>query len=217
MPAQWPAGHRYPMAAPRPHGLMLAGVGSRLAARFVDALAILVLASIANIWFAVQFWRDFQPIMQWAMTSPQTVQAMPAETGRAAEMLAAMCVVLTAVWFAYEVPASANSGQTLGKRLFGIKVVKIEADDRLGFGRSLRRWFRFGWPTAFWLVCYGIPALLQLIDVLFVLIDRRLHMALHDRAAATVVVQVPRANRPETARGAPTALTMPGATDADAR
>jgi len=111
-----------------------------------------------------------------------------------------MGVVLTAVWFAYEVPASANSGQTLGKKLLGIKVVRVETDGRLGFGRSFRRWFRLAWPTPFWVACYGLPILLQVIDCLFVAVDRRLRQALHDRISFTVVVQVPRADRPETAR-----------------
>jgi uncharacterized RDD family membrane protein YckC len=111
-----------------------------------------------------------------------------------------MIVVTTAVWFAYEVPSSANSGQTLGKRLMRIKVVRLEADERLGFGRAMRRWSRLGLPTLLW-VCYGIGFILQLLDCLFVAIDRPLYQALHDKAAATVVVQVPRPLTTEKATG----------------
>jgi uncharacterized RDD family membrane protein YckC len=103
----------------------------------------------------------------------------------------AMCVVATAVWFAYEVPASANSGQTLGKRLLHIKVMRIDSAENLGFGRSLRRWGRLGLPTLLWSCC-GAGFVLQFIDCLFVAIDQPLHQALHDKAAATVVVQVSR-------------------------
>jgi uncharacterized RDD family membrane protein YckC len=188
------------MAPPRPHGFMLAGVGSRFMARVVDILAVLLLAGIANVWFAIEFWRSFQPVLTWAMSQPVSVETIPSSAEHAVEMMILMGVVLTAVWFAYEVPASANSGQTLGKRILGIKVVRVETDERLGFGRSFRRWFRLAWPTPFWVACYGLPVLLQVIDCIFVAIDRRLHQALHDRISATVVVQVPRTGRPETAR-----------------
>ncbi len=199
MPVPWVAGP-YPTAPIRPHGLMLAGVGSRFMARLVDVLAVLVLAAIANVWFAVEFWRSFRPVWEWAMAGPQSLETIPRSAEQAGEMIILMSIVLTAVWFAYEVPAMANSGQTLGKRIFGIRVVKVEADERLGFGRSFRRWFRLAWPTPFWLVCYGLPVIIQFIDCLFVAIDRRLHQALHDRISHTVVVQVPRPSRPETAR-----------------
>jgi len=199
------------LVRPRPHGLMLAGVGSRFAARVIDVLLVLVLASVANAWFAIEFWRAFQPVLDWAMVaaaSGQTVDpaTVPGSFSHAVNMLMAMSAVLTAVWFAYEVPATANSGQTVGKRMFGIKVMRLEADERLGFGRSFGRWLRMAWPTPFWFTCYGLPAILQVIDCLFVAIDRPLHRALHDRAALTVVVQVPRASRPETAPTTPTPL-----------
>jgi uncharacterized RDD family membrane protein YckC len=200
-PVEWPMSHRYPAVAPRPHGFMVAGAGSRFMARFVDILAVLLLAGIANIWFAIEFWRNAQPVLNWIVTQPApTMENAPDSLGRAWELTIIMGIVLTAVWFAYEVPASANSGQTLGKRIFGIKVVRIEADERLGFRRSFWRWFRLAWPTPFWAACYGLPIVLQAIDCLFVATDRRLHQALHDRVTNTVVVQVPRAGRPETAR-----------------
>ena len=41
--------------------------------------------------------------------------------------------VACALWFAYEVPAVANTGQTLGKRMLGIQVVGVEGAARLGF------------------------------------------------------------------------------------
>jgi uncharacterized RDD family membrane protein YckC len=131
-------------------------------------------------------------------------------------MASIMLLVLTAVWFAYEVPASANSGQTLGKRIFGIKVVRIETDARLGFGRSFRRWFRLAWPTPFWAACFGLPIVLQAIDCIYGAFDRPAHLALHDKVAATVVVQVPRSGRPETAR-TPVDATSGGNQNVDAR
>jgi uncharacterized RDD family membrane protein YckC len=199
-PGAWPMSHRYPVAVPRPHGFLLAGLGARFMARLVDALVVLVLASVANIWFAIEFWRNFQPVLAWAMQQPFSVDSVPATAERAVQMIFLMGVVLTAVWFAYEVPASANTGQTLGKRIFGIRVVREENDERLGFGRSFGRWFRMAWPTPFWVVCYGIPLLVQVADCLFLVTDRQRRQALHDRFARTFVVQVPRSGQPETPR-----------------
>lgn len=195
-PVAWPMSHRHPVAMPRPHPLPLAGVGARFMARFVDALVILILAAVANVWFAVEFWRSFEPVLAWAMQQPLTWDAIPPSAARASELLFLMGVVLTAVWFAYEVPASANTGQTLGKRIFGIRVVREDSDERLGFGRSLGRWFRLAWPTPFWVVCYGLPLLLQVADCLFIVMDNQRRQALHDRFARTLVVQVPRTDRP---------------------
>ncbi len=88
-------------------------------------------------------------------------------------------------------PSSANSGQTLGKRLVGIRVMRLESEERLGFGRAWRRWSRLGLPTLLWWCC-GVGVVLQLVDCFSVTVDRPLHQALHDKAAATVVVQTRR-------------------------
>jgi uncharacterized RDD family membrane protein YckC len=204
------------MIAPRPHGFMLAGIGSRFMARFVDTLAVVVLAAVANIWFAREFWRNFQPVLDAALANPSADAWSTPNGQRTLEMASLMLLVLTAVWFAYEVPSSANSGQTLGKRIFGIKVVRLETDERLGFGRSFRRWFRAAWPTPFWIACIGVPILLQAIDCIYGAFDRPAHQTLHDKVANTVVVQVPRAGRPETAR-TPVDATPTGGQNADPR
>jgi uncharacterized RDD family membrane protein YckC len=202
--------------------LVLAGVGTRFAARMVDILALLVLCVIANAWFAIQFWQGVQPYYAEVLrrslardTSTDNLPVLPESTGT---LLLMMCLATTAVWFAYEVPASANSGQTLGKRLIGIKVVRLESAQPLGFGRAFRRWGRLGLPTLLWYCC-GIGLALQLVDCLFVAIDRPLHQALHDKAAATVVVRVPKPEQPtrEPAPGSAGHRDTPGGTHADSR
>jgi uncharacterized RDD family membrane protein YckC len=99
-------------------------------------------------------------------------------------------VIATALWLAYEVPAMAANGQTIGKRLMRIRAVPIAADQPLGFGRALRRWTTLGMPTLLW-YCFGLGLLLQLVDSLSPLVDHPLRRALHDRRAQTVVVEVP--------------------------
>ncbi len=200
-----PAGRRPGLSLPEllslprqpPPGFVLASPGARLAARLVDLVAVLILGAIANAWFAIHWWQSFYPyLMQVYRLDPAATnnQDLPQPPEDATTLLLMILVVTTAVWFAYEVPDNANSGQTLGKRLLGIKVMRLESTQRLGFGRAWRRWSRLGLPTLVWSCC-GIGFVLQFVDCLFVAVDRPLHQALHDKAAATVVVRVAR-NRP---------------------
>jgi uncharacterized RDD family membrane protein YckC len=200
-PPGWSYGAVYPHArtaeAPRPHGLVLAAPGVRFVARLVDITVVFLLCVVANSWFGYQWWQAVGPTFREAFsrslagsTNTSGLDLPP----QASTLLLMMFVVMTAVWFAYEVPASANTGQTLGKRLLGIKVMRIESDERLGFGRAWRRWSRLGLPTMLWYCC-GIGFVLQLVDCLFVAIDRPLRQALHDKAAGTVVVKVGRSQR----------------------
>jgi uncharacterized RDD family membrane protein YckC len=180
---------RRAMPPPRPHGLLLAGPGRRLAARAIDLAAIAGLCAIANAWFAYQWWQAYLPYLRDLLRAQGAGSTLPELPSSVFSLTVMMCFVATAVWFAYEVPGSANTGQTMGKRLVGIKVMRMESADRLGFGRAFTRWGRLGLPTLFWW-CYGIGFLLQALDCLFVLVDRPLRQALHDKAAATVVVQL---------------------------
>ena len=143
----------------------------------------------------MQFWRGFEPALTETVrrrmagdTSVEDIPVVPETTGT---LIIMMLVATVAVWFAYEVPASANTGQTLGKRLMGIKVVRLDSAEPLGFGRSFRRWARLGLPTLLW-PCYGVGLVLQAIDCFFLVFDRPLRQALHDKVANTVVVRVPR-------------------------
>ena len=213
-PAQLPPGWTYAAPGygrppvPRPHDMRLANIGARLVARLVDVLAVLILAVVANAWIAREFWAKAGPYFR-QLQDAANGGTQPDDT-QLSYLVLAMCAVTAAVWFAYEVPSTANSGQTLGKKLLGIRVVRMESPDRLGMGRSLRRWSRMGIPTLLW-SCLGVGFLLQFVDCVFVAIDRPLHQALHDKGAATVVVEVPRA------RKTPLENATPGGQDAHPR
>jgi uncharacterized RDD family membrane protein YckC len=174
-------------------------VGARFKARLVDVLAVLGLCALANAWFAYQWWQAFEPFLRDVANYQVDGGTMPQAPAAVSNLFLMMCVVATAVWFAYEVPGSANSGQTMGKRLMRIKVVRLDSGDRLGFGRAFRRWGRLGLPTLLW-PCFGIGLVLQFFDCLFVVIDRPLRQALHDKGALTVVVQVERPGRTDKAQ-----------------
>jgi uncharacterized RDD family membrane protein YckC len=172
----------------RPHGLALAGLGPRLVARLVDILAVLLLNIVVNGWFAYQWWQEVSPGARAALRDPRGAPFQPSE--RSQYLLLTIFFIATALWLAYEVPAIGSSGQTLGKRMMHIKVVRVENLEPIGYGRAFRRWARLGmWTTLWW--CYGIGLLFQLIDSVSVFFDRTLRQALHDKIAHTVVVEIP--------------------------
>jgi uncharacterized RDD family membrane protein YckC len=189
MPPGWP--YQYPRnVIPRPHGHALAPVERRLAARVIDVLAVLALNAVVNGWFVYQWWQDIAPYVaefqrRWQSGLPTNDIPQPQ---RAGGLQIAITLIAVALWFAYEVPALANTGQTLGKRVLGLKVLRIEEDKPPGFGRAIRRWNPLGLPTLLW-TC-GIGFVLQFFDCLYVLVDRPLHQALHDKSAATIVVHI---------------------------
>jgi uncharacterized RDD family membrane protein YckC len=189
-PVALPPGYRPP--PPQPHGYQLANPGARLAARLIDTGIVLLLNAAVNGWFIWLWWRDFWPYyLEFARRyqNHQSVTDIPVPQTQALEIV--IFVVGVALWFAYEVPSLANSGQTIGKRIVGIRVLRLEADGPLGFGRAWRRWNPLGLATFLW-TCFLIGFALQFLDCLFVIVDHPLHQALHDKSAATVVVHVPR-------------------------
>lgn len=111
----------------------LASIGTRVAARALDtalkaaaaigAVVIVVLALWEWLTEAFSFWGDSEPF--------------PA---RGVWALIAAGAILVAIPI-YEIAMVAVRGQTLGKRVAGIKVVGLHGDDPPGWGRAIRRWF----------------------------------------------------------------------------
>jgi uncharacterized RDD family membrane protein YckC len=158
----------------------------------VDIGIVFALNVAVNGWFVYQYWTEISPVLgeAWRRSLAGESMADLPEVGDDAGMLQIVILILaTALWFAYEVPALANTGQTPGKRLLRIKVVRLENAQPLGFGRSFRRWNTMGLPTLLWW-CFGLGFLLQLLDVMVALVDRPLQQALHDKSAHTAVVSV---------------------------
>lgn len=194
-PPGWPHPPYAHPSAPRPHGLALAPLGARLVARLIDIGVVLLLNVVVNRWFVWQWVHEVSPLFAEAwrrsLAGDRSAEGLPQPDQRADSLVLVILLLAAALWFAYEVPALANGGQTLGKRLVGVKVVPLTGEQRLGFGRALRRWNTLGLPVFLWYCC-GIGFLLQLIDCAYPLFDRPLRQALHDKRAQTVVVQVPR-------------------------
>jgi uncharacterized RDD family membrane protein YckC len=170
---------------------LLATPGARLVARLIDIGVLAVLNLVVNGWFIWQYMVEMAPAIEgWERYLRQQTTEVPSQGSSRAGYLRIVIVLITvALWLAYEVPAVANTGQTLGKRVLGIRVVRVEETGPIGFGRSLRRWNTLGLPTLLW-PCCGIGFVLQFVDAVYVLADRPLMQALHDKSARTVVVRV---------------------------
>lgn len=191
---QPPFAYRPPAPPPRPHGLRIASLGPRVVARLIDVGMVLLLNVLVNGWFVYRLFQEYEPVIQeWnrrVEAREPLLQNLPQPGGQADALQVAIFIIGVALWFAYEVPSTANSGQTLGKRIMRIKVMPMESPKAMGFGRSLRRWNLMGLPTFLW-SCFCIGFILQLVDCIFPFFDRPLYQALHDKSAQTVVVEVP--------------------------
>ena len=174
------------------HGMPIAPMWSRFLARIIDIFVVLGLNVVVNGWFAYQYWKEIYPKVAAVFRASMAGDKIePLTTSSRLSYLEIVIIVLAAaLWFAYEVPSIAGNGQTLGKRVMRIKVVRQESTDPVGFGRAIRRWNPLGLPTLMW-YC-GIGFLFQIADGLSPLFDWPLRRALHDRSAGTVVVRVPR-------------------------
>lgn len=182
-----------PLPQARPHGYALAGIGARTVARLIDVSVLLLLNVIVNGWFVYQWLQESVPYSQavfQALLDNKSLDSVP-RPSRMDNLIIVISLLAMALWFAYEVPATAHSGQTLGKRAARIKVVRAESEEPLGFLRAVRRWNPMGLPVLLLYCCGPFFVFLPLLDVIFIPIDRVNRMALHDRSAGTYVVQLP--------------------------
>jgi uncharacterized RDD family membrane protein YckC len=197
---------------PNPHGYPLAPLGRRLLARLIDIAVVLLLSVAASGWLMYTVVRDYAPlyraIYRAAMAGQDVSQvALPAVPGRTSTLTTIVIpLIIMVLWWFYEVPATARTGQTLGKRLLGIKVLALETTEPIGIRRAFRRWNPLGVPVFLW-SCFGLGFVLQFVDSVSPALGGPLRLALHDRSAATVVVHSsrgPSAAGPGSPAGPPT-------------
>jgi uncharacterized RDD family membrane protein YckC len=227
-PPGWPAGAGYPyiVVVPRPHGMALASLGRRFAARVIDIVAVAILSAFLTGYLIYEWWQETSgywqqtwQIMQAAFKGASVPDVTPTMTSRGSWLSVAILLLVMGIWLVYEVPNIASSGQTPGKRLMGIRVVGLEATTPIGVRRALRRWMPLGLPMLVW-TCgplgFLFGGVLQLINCLSPTINRPLRLALHDRRAFTVVVQTgtgPDADHPDSGSMAHSAAAGPPGSD----
>ncbi|EXG79417.1 putative membrane protein/domain [Cryptosporangium arvum DSM 44712] len=167
----------------------LAPLGLRVVARLIDIVAVFLLCLVVNGYFYLQFADQVGPNINDILLGQETLSA------EASRLNWIIFVLTIGLWFAYEVPATANSGQTLGKRIVGIRVVRVVDDKSLTFGQSIRRWLILMLPSPAVSFLCGLP--LQIADLLWCLWDRPGRQCLHDKAVTSIVVRSAAVPAPE--------------------
>jgi uncharacterized RDD family membrane protein YckC len=121
-------------------------------------------------------------IVAGILTALVAGHAVHIDTASADAIPAALVGVVLIVGFLYETTFVALRGQTPGKMLMRVRVVRLEDGSTPGWGRALIRWFV---PILFSIVPFG-----ALVAYLWLIWDRR-RQGLHDKAARTLVVRAP--------------------------
>ncbi|MEU1312917.1 RDD family protein [Streptomyces cinnamoneus] len=154
-----------------------AGLGRRLAARLLDTVVLggAVGAVAAPLWGKSVEHIDAK--VEEARQSGETVTVWLLD-GTTGTYLAIVLAVLLVGGLLYEALPTAKWGRTLGKKVFGLRVLDIESHDTASFGAALRRWLVYGLLGA---------AAVGVLGVLWCLFDRPWRQCWHDKAARTFV------------------------------
>ncbi|PRY01880.1 RDD family protein [Allonocardiopsis opalescens] len=173
----------HPYAMPRPavspQGVPLAESWRRLAARVIDGLVVGV--PVTAVLLGAFAWMVYG-IVGLSEADPSTVggaEVLSVFGGMFLLIIAAIALPLGALWV-YDWVCHARSGQTVGKRILDIKVVRI-ADGGLPTGGQA-----CGRGAAY--VAMSQLPVIGLLDALWLLWDEPFRQCLHDKAAGTVVV-----------------------------
>ncbi len=155
---------------PAAAGLVLAGRGMRLLAAILDGIILCVL-----VYLPLVLSGDLKASAEAAVSSNDPLAFYSGFTGTGG----AFSAIGFLVWAVITFILVKRNGQTIAKKLLGMKVVRSD-----GTPASVGRIF---WLRNVVNGIIGIIPLYTLIDVLFIFNDRR--QCLHDKIADTIVVE----------------------------
>ncbi|MDP9241381.1 MAG: RDD family protein [Actinomycetota bacterium] len=171
-------------------GSPLAGPGWRLLARIIDGLIVFLIAAPVTIPLYLAYFRHIFDKLDEVTRAANAGRPAPNVNiydGTTIRLVALIVLTSVVVSFLYEVPQLAVWGQTVGKRVCRVCVVRHEGPGKLGFGKASMRW----------LGTYGgsfvpfVGGIYNLLDSLWLLWDRPWQQCLHDKFAKTIVVRLP--------------------------
>ncbi|WP_344112234.1 RDD family protein [Kribbella alba] len=183
-PAGGPQGPDYGQVAQAQSGLVqipgvgtvkIATLGSRALARIIDSVILTVVVYI--------LWAVILGGTSAAVTNADGTVSDGAAGGIIGAFFAAFLITV-ALTIAYEVVLTAVKGQTLGKMMMGIKVVRSGDGQVPGFGPSFMRWLL---PIIGALICF-VGQILVYLSPLFDSSGRM--QGWHDKAANTLVISL---------------------------
>jgi uncharacterized RDD family membrane protein YckC len=175
-----PPGYRPLPPTLSPGGQPLADFGTRLLAYLVDSAILYAAAVVVATPVVIVFLLDRLDDIT-AQTDPGVLAG---ELVGPFLLLELGLVTLTLVaYYVYYVEMMYRSGQTVGKRLIGIRVVPADPGRRLTRGMAAKRY-------AVEFVGGTVVPFFSLLDGLWQLWDKPFQQTLHDKAAQTVVIKV---------------------------
>lgn len=154
--------------------MQLASAGARLGARIID-IVIMVVVAIVLIIIGI--------LALFGVSSEDSLTDDETEIGFA--FLFGTWAVIALIGLLYEVVMIATRGQTLGKMMTSVKVVRADNGLVPGWGKSIGRWI--------------IPAVLNFIPAVGPFLSLLVYLSLlwdsarqgwHDKAAGTFVIKV---------------------------
>jgi uncharacterized RDD family membrane protein YckC len=187
-PAAWPHAYPPPGQGPPPvhlGGYPLARPAERLGAKVLDHLVLLVPSLLVTAVLVV--------VMVAVLSSGGDSIAAFVVIAPAVSLWA---VVHAGIYYLYQVTYQLRAGQTVGKRVVGLRVVRLDGGvpDRSAYRR------RFLAENASWLVLVvpvlgflvsSVSGIFQWLDSLWCLWDKPFQQCLHDKYAGTAVVRIP--------------------------
>ncbi|MFD8994760.1 RDD family protein [Streptomyces abikoensis] len=154
-----------------------AALGRRLAARLVDSVVLGAVVSTVAVPLWAKSVEHIDEKVEQARQTGRTVTVWLLD-GTTGTYLAIVLGVLLVAGLLYEALPTAKWGRTLGKKLFGVRVLDIESHDTAPVGAAVRRWLVYG----------GLGVLaVGLLNVLWCVFDRPWRQCWHDKAARTFV------------------------------
>lgn len=154
-----------------------AALGKRFGARVVDGLLTSVVAVGVGFPFAGQAVDHIEQKTEAVRLAGETrtVWLLDATTGGYLVLVLGALILFGVL---YEVLPTRRWGRTLGKKLFGLKVLTMEQQERPGFGSAFVRWLTHGALSVL---------LIGVVNVLWCVFDRPWRQCWHDKLAGTFV------------------------------
>ncbi|MGW5020929.1 RDD family protein [Streptomyces cacaoi] len=156
-----------------------AGLGRRFAARLVDLVLTLAVGAAVAFPFVGKVTDHIDAKVHAVEQAGETRQVWLLD-GTTGGYLALVLAALLVFGFVYEVLPTARWGRTLGKRLFGLSVARVEGQDTPGLGASAVRW-----------LVYGVLGVLVVgvVNLVWCVFDRPWRQCWHDKLVGTFVAR----------------------------
>ncbi|MFI5807756.1 RDD family protein [Streptomyces sp. NPDC051561] len=152
----------------------LASIGKRFAARFLDLLVVGIPLAIIGIPFGT-----YRRVTETTDDLGDTITQVTTGTGLVFQLISVVAYV------AYDALMTKKNGQTVGKRLMGLRVAMLNDGS---VPQSNAAWMRAAVLMLPAMLC--CPCLWWLINLVMIPVDKPYHQGVHDKAAKTVVVTV---------------------------